>query len=55
MHLVFRQTRSLGDVMLDKPVVDNFKPEPLGEPGNNIFAECSPISRVIAITAMATS
>ena len=35
----------LGDIMLDKLVVDNVKSEPLGKPGNNIFAERAHFAR----------
>ena len=45
MHLVFRQARSLGDISLDKPVLDNFKPKPLGKPGDNVFAERAHFAR----------
>jgi hypothetical protein len=31
--------------MLDKPVLDDFKPEPLGKPGDNVFAERAHFAR----------
>ena len=45
MHLVFRQARSLGDISLDKPVLDNLEPEPFSKPGDNILAERAHLPR----------
>src|SRR5262249_28058975 len=44
-YFTFRQTRAFNDIVFDKLVVHDVKPEPLSEPGSNILTESGHFAR----------